>query len=218
MHPYLRFKEELSEELKAVNRSTDDVRLIVVSKQQSLESIQEVYDLGVRDFAENRVQELIEKAKYLPNDIHWHYLGELQKNKVNKLLKIDPLIHSIDSVERALYIDSKAVNPLKGFLQINVTKECSKNGVFLEDLEDALLKLRELQYLNLLGFMTMTPLGISSKEAADIFKTLQSQSALFCKVLNKKICYLSMGMSQDYKEALACGASYIRIGRAIFES
>ncbi len=210
MSSYINFRKSLD----LAKGSRGALQLIIVSKQKSVSSIKELYDLGERHFAENRVLELLEKVSSLPSDITWHYVGKLQKNKVNKILDLSPVIHSIDSIELAKTIEEKASKPIKGFLQVNISKEESKSGIFLEDLEEALDAFCTFKYLDIIGLMTMAP--IKGAKAKEVFQQLKDQEVLFCKKMNKENCKFSMGMSQDYKEAILCGATHIRIGRAIF--
>lgn len=187
----------------------DGVVLVCVSKFQPVEAIRTAYESGERHFGESRVQELQRKITQLPNDIHWHFIGHLQSNKVRDLLKLRPyLIQSVDSVHLLKAINTEAGK--QGFIQdvlieVHVAKEETKTGFAPEDIES----LQPLQYPNvhILGYMTMATNTDDEEEITRCFKAVRSLS---------REGIMSFGMSDDYPIALKCGANMIRIGSRIF--
>ena len=187
----------------------DGVVLVCVSKFQPVEAIRTAYESGERHFGESRVQELQRKITQLPNDIHWHFIGHLQSNKVRDLLKLRPyLIQSVDSVHLLKAINTEAGK--QGFIQdvlieVHVAKEETKNGFAPEDIES----LQPLQYPNvhILGYMTMATNTDDEDEITRCFKAVRGLS---------REGIMSFGMSDDYPIALKCGANMIRIGSRIF--
>ena len=132
-------RDEMNTACERSNRNLDDITLIAVSKTKPNELIMEAYESGVRDFGENKVQELLRKKEELPDDIRWHMIGHLQTNKVRQLLGNTVLIHSIDSIRLADTIDTEARKKgihVDGLLEINIAKEASKYGFIEEELED----------------------------------------------------------------------------------
>jgi pyridoxal phosphate enzyme (YggS family) len=213
---YLSLKEEL--------KSYPQVTLIAVSKKQPLHKIIELYRLGHRDFGENYVQELIEKNDLMTKagmpDIQWHLIGPLQKNKINSLLKAPfhhPFIlHSVDSLEFAKLLSQKITTPNSGvkikvlpfFAQINIDHEATKSGFSEEQFESYAAQLKELQGLSLQGLMCIPRPAPDSTRAFVRMRHLSQMTSPSLK--------LSMGMSEDYKEALKHGATHIRIGTYLF--
>lgn len=194
-------------------------RLIAVSKGQSLEKIAAAYRAGQRDFGENYVQELLEKAGSLVGrKIEWHFLGHLQRNKVGKVLEVIHWLHSLDSWELAKVIDAKAETPLKCLLEIKLSPEKSKSGLAPKEALALIPKLSELSKIELKGLMTIPPHSENREDSRPYFRQL----ALLLKEINDRSLYkeplteLSMGMSGDYEVAVEEGATMVRLGTAIF--
>lgn len=201
--------------------------LVAVSKKQPVSDIQYAYEAGVRDFGENRVDELVEKSESLSHlkDIRWHFIGNLQSKKINKLLKVPNLyaIHSVDSFDTLQNLIKKEellVNPIRLFLQVNTSSEREKGG-FLDwdDLAasvNCLLK-REKTYI-LQGLMTMSKLRTNNfeEDAKKCFEQLVKVRNMVEGDFDLQNLKLSMGMSSDYLIALQVGTDYVRIGSTIF--
>lgn len=189
------------------------VRLLAVTKNQNAQVIDDLYSCGVREFAENRITVLEEKAKLLAPDIVWHFIGKIQSNKVRKVLKLAKILHSVDSAALLGRIDRIAgeedVAP-ELFIEVNVSGEESKSGVELSQVSELLAV--PLEHCRVVGLMTMAPFDSSSDEQRKIFSALKK-----CADMNG-LKELSMGMSNDYTTAAACGATIIRIGTALFEA
>ena len=204
-------KDNLNEILKDLENT--NTKLIAVSKTHPVDKIKEIYDEGIKDFGENKVQELLSKIDKLPSDIRWHMIGHLQTNKVKYIIDKVYLIHSVDSVKLANIIDKEAkkkninVNIL---LEINIANEESKYGFITNEIDNSIKEISTLENINIKGFMTVAPFTNSPEENRKYFKQMK-------ELLNKyNYEILSMGMSNDYKIAIEEGSTYVRIGTKIF--
>jgi PLP dependent protein len=194
-------------------RDPREIQIIAVSKGRSLEEIQSVYAEGCRLFGESRVQEALPKIAQMPQEIGWHLIGTLQKNKVRKALGRFQLIHSVDSVELA-----KKISELSGemgkatpiLLQVNTSNEPAKHGLSVEEWERSFEAVQALPSLSIDGLMTIGPLV---EEEGEVLRSFAALRALNEKL---KLRHLSMGMSHDYPLAIREGATLLRIGTAIF--
>ena len=190
-----------------------DTKLICVSKTRSNEEIMEAYDMGIRDFGENHVQELIRKREELPKDINWHMIGHLQTNKVKDLLKRDVfLIHSVDSIKLAKEISNRSNNKQDILLEVNIAGEESKYG-FIPDksiLEETLSQIKELPNINCIGLMCVAPNTINPEDNIKYFKKIRELTD------SLGLSIVSAGMTNDYIYACEEGTNDIRIGTAIF--
>jgi len=193
------------------------VKIVAVSKYVDSEAVKELYNQGQRAFGENRVQVLEEKVNAL-NDlpIEWHFIGNLQKNKINKLLSLNPfMIQSINSLELAQSINKRANKPIKCLLEINSAKEKTKSGLLPETAIDTYHEILETcPNINLQGVMTI---GAHTDNEKEIINSFELTYSIFEKLQNKgaKIC--SMGMSNDFELAIKCGSNMIRVGSALFK-
>lgn len=202
-------------------RDPREVTLIAVSKTKPVEMIGQVYDNGIREFGENKVQEILMKQPLLPKDINWHMIGHLQTNKVKQVLPYASLIHSVDSVKLAACIDreaKKAGLTASVLLEVNVARETSKYGFYLEELEEALEIVKDFSGIQVKGFMTIAPFVTNSEENREIFRKLhQFYVDIKAKNIdNVNMSVLSMGMTGDYSVAIEEGATMIRVGTGIF--
>ncbi len=221
-------KENLENVLKNIadseersGRKKGDVTLIAVSKTKPVEMIKEVYDLGVRDFGENRVQELTEKYDKLPSDIRWHLIGHLQTNKVKYIIDKAYMIHSVDSLKLANEISREAVKhsvTANILIEVNVSGEESKFGVSPEDLEDLIRKISVLPAIRIRGLMTVAPYVVDSEENRQFFIKMKQFAVDITRknIDNVNMDCLSMGMSGDYTVAVEEGATFVRVGTSIF--
>ncbi|KAJ6793465.1 uncharacterized protein M6B38_144775 [Iris pallida] len=205
-------------------RSPDRVRVVAVSKTKPSDVIRHVYNAGHRCFGENYVQEIIEKAPQLPEDIEWHFIGHLQSNKVKSLLAAVPnleMVETVDDEKLADRLDRVVANlgrkPLKVLVQVNTSGEESKYGVDPSGCVD-LAKHIKLRCPNLVfsGLMTIGMLDYSS--TPENFKTLSNCRGEVCEALGipEEQCELSMGMSSDFEQAIEMGSTNVRIGSTIF--
>ena len=195
--------------------------MIAVSKTKPLEELQKAYDCGVRDFGENKVQEILKKAPAMPADARFHMIGHLQRNKVRQVLPYVTMIHSVDSVRLALEIQREAQRANRAIdilLEINVAGEESKFGFSPEEVMDALSEIRDFSNVHVCGLMTIAPFVENSEENRPIFKKLFQ---LYVDIKRKNIdnssmAVLSMGMTGDYVVAVEEGATMVRVGTGIF--
>jgi pyridoxal phosphate enzyme (YggS family) len=197
-----------------------DTSLIAVSKTRSIEEIKKVYELGIRDFGENKVQELMSKIDNLDSDIRWHLIGHLQRNKVKYIVGKVFLIHSLDSIDLLNEIEKQYAlkNVIaKVLIQINIGNEESKTGIKLDKFEELLVASEKCNNVEVVGLMATIPKGneencnIYFSKMKEIFEELKSRN-----MKNIKMDHLSMGMSNDYKIAIKNGSNMIRVGEGIF--
>lgn len=200
------------------------VKLIAVSKKKAPVDILEAYQAGQRDFGENYVQELTDKYEELPKDIHWHFIGHLQRNKVKYIAPFVHLIHGIDSLKLLLEVNKqgKKINRvIPVLLQIHIAKEESKFGLDEQELKELLTSDEFLacENVNVRGLMGMATFTKKVDQIKAEFKELQGLYHNYRKhphLKNHAFTELSMGMSQDYTEAINFGSTMVRIGSLIF--
>ena len=198
-----------------VSRDIQEVCPIVVTKNRMNEEIQEVYSLGFRHFAENRVEKLLERQNAFPqDDIVWHLIGPLQKRKVKQIVNRIQYFHAIDRLSIMEEIEKRLESPLKCFLEVNVSGEESKHGFTTKEVFEAFEVAKQYAKIDIIGLMTMAPFDASEEEIRQYFHELKEISE---KMNSEKPLQLSMGMSQDYPIAIEEGAHFIRIGTAWFE-
>lgn len=202
-------------------RNPEEVTLICVTKEASTDQASEVLDLGVRNLAENRVQELAAKYEVIGDRALWHLVGHLQTNKVRDAVKIASLIHSVDSAKLAKEIDKVAakLNKVQDILiQVNVSGEKSKFGVSPDGTFDLLKEIVLYHNINIRGLMTIAPEAADPEEARPCFRKLRELRDEINRIRGREsgIEILSMGMTNDFEVAIEEGSSIVRIGRAIF--
>ncbi|QKF73606.1 type III pyridoxal 5-phosphate (PLP)-dependent enzyme, YggS family [Aliarcobacter faecis] len=197
------------------------VKIIGISKYASSEDIKTLYEVGQRAFGENKVQDLKEKSQTLENlPIEWHFVGTLQKNKINNLIDLNPtLVHSLDSLPLALELNKKLVErdkKLSCLLQINSSYENTKSGVDPKEAIDIYKKILELcSNITLKGVMTI---GANSEDEELIKKSFTITKEIFNTLIPFGARYCSMGMSGDFELAIACGSNLIRVGSTLFKN
>lgn len=202
-------------------RKPEEVTLIAVSKTKPVSMLEEAYALSVREFGENKVQELCEKYEVLPKDIHWHLIGHLQRNKVKYIVDKAALIHSVDSLRLAEEIQKEAEKKqvtASILLQVNVAKEESKSGFFAEELMDAVEKIACFDRIHIKGLMTIAPFVENPEDNRQFFSQLKQLSVDITSknIDNVTMNILSMGMTGDYQVAIEEGATHVRVGTGIF--
>jgi PLP dependent protein len=196
------------------------VRLIAVSKYATVEAMREAYNAGIRDFGESKVQEAIAKKQQLQDltDITWHMIGTLQSNKARQAIGNFDWIHSVDRLSLAQQLDrlaSETKKQIQVCLQVKLADDPSKSGWYEQELIIDLPQIAECKSLQINGLMTILPLGLSQEECFEIFKRVKELRASL-QLKGWHIKELSMGMSQDYNEAIKVGTTMIRIGSKIF--
>ena len=198
--------------------------IIAVTKYFDENAIVDAYNAGLRNFAESRVIEAIEKIERLPLEIRknstFHFIGHLQTNKVKKVIKYFDYIHSVDSLKLAENISDEAqkVGKIqKILLQINNANEEQKFGFSKEEVFEIFPSIQNLPSINVVGVMSIAPLGLSEDELGNLFEEISQIKTQLETKYNCKLKEISMGMSQDYKIAVRHGATMVRIGRKLFK-
>lgn len=214
-------EKEITEACSRAERDRNQVSLIAVSKTKPVGMLQEAYDAGIRDFGENRVQELMEKMPVLPADIRWHMIGHLQRNKVKYIVGKVWMIHSVDSLELAEEISKEAVKKqvtVRILLEVNVAEEESKFGVTVQEALGLAEAAAKLPGIRVEGLMTIAPYTEVPEENRIYFQRLKQLSVdIYDKNIdNVNMNVLSMGMTGDYSIAVEEGATYVRVGTGIF--
>lgn len=200
-------------------RDPADIRLVAVTKTVTADIVQEAYHAGHRAFGENRVQEMTAKATALPDDIEWHFIGHLQKNKVRHAVQTATWIHSVDSMSLLKRIDRIAGEEQQCpilLIEVNVSGEESKYGVPPETAGEIAAAAGECTHAQLRGLMTMAPFGASPDQLHIVFGRLRDLRDRLQDRLHAELPELSMGMSADFEAAIVEGATLVRVGSAIF--
>ena len=213
-------EEKIKAAAKRSGRNFNDINILPVSKNQDIDKITRLKELGIDSFGESRVQELLDKEEARPDFFKWHFIGHLQRNKVKYLARLDncKLIHSLDSPRLAREINKRAkkndrVIPV--LVQINIAGDDNKYGFSKDDFLDVFPDLWELENLDIKGLMTILPHFEDKEKTRPYFRDLKKLK----EDLNSKgynITELSMGMTNDFEVAVEEGATYVRIGRKIF--
>jgi len=214
-------KERIEQACIRSGRNPGEVTLIAVSKTKPVPMLEEAYAAGARDFGENKVQEIAAKKPELPEDIRWHMIGHLQRNKVGQVLGKAVLIHSVDSLRLARQIETHAGQTgldVDILLEVNVAREESKYGFMLEEVEDAIMTIKDFPHVHIKGLMTIAPFVENPEENRGIFKKLFEFAVDIDKknIDNVTMGVLSMGMTGDYEVAVEEGATMVRVGTGIF--
>ncbi len=208
--------------LKKANREEKEAILIAVSKTKPISLLQEAYKAGIRDFGENKVQELVEKYEQMSNqEIRWHFIGHLQTNKVKYIIDKVYMIHSVDSFKLAGEISKEALKRQKTIpilVQVNISMEESKFGVYAEEAEELIRKIAKLPKISVQGLMTIAPYTENGESNRYYFQKLNPLSVDIKRknIDNINMGVLSMGMTGDYETAIEEGATYVRVGTGIF--
>lgn len=214
-------EKRIEEACKRSNRDPKEVTLIAVSKTKPVEMLQEVYDAGARNFGENKVQEIMDKYDHLPQDIHWHMIGHLQRNKVKYIVDKVQMIHSVDSLRLAETIDKEAKKKnvtVPILIEVNVAEEESKFGLSLEEVTALAEEISKLSNVRVCGLMTVAPFVEDPEENREVFRSLKKLSVDIAakNINNVTMSVLSMGMTNDFEVAVEEGATMVRVGTAIF--
>ncbi|MCX6152317.1 MAG: YggS family pyridoxal phosphate-dependent enzyme [Ignavibacteriales bacterium] len=212
-------KEKITRICKNVGRNPDEIKIIAVSKNTGITSIQEVIKVGIKDLGENKAQEFAEKFPLVADNIDWHFIGHLQRNKVKFVVGKAAYIHSVDSLRLSEEINNQAQKLKciqKILLEIKTSEEEEKYGIRnISEIFDSVAYAQNAQYLNLVGLMTMAPFTEDEKNIRKCFSDLRKLKT----ILNEKgfkIPELSMGMTNDFEIAIQEGSTMIRLGTAIF--
>ena len=214
-------EKNIEQACKNAGRNRNEVTLIAVSKTKPVEMLQEIYDENIRDFGENKVQELCSKMEQLPSDIRWHMIGHLQRNKVKYIVGKVELIHSVDTYRLAeeINIQAKKQNVIVQILvEVNIAHEESKFGISAEDAILLVEEISKLENIRIKGLMTIAPYVENPEDNRLYFRKIKQLSV---DITNKNIDnvsmeILSMGMTGDYMVAIEEGATMVRVGTGIF--
>jgi pyridoxal phosphate enzyme (YggS family) len=194
-------------------RSPDEIRLVAITKGAQVTAIRTAFNLGIRDFGENRVQEAegkIARLTDLKPAVTWHMVGHLQSNKAKIAVELFDIIHSVDSIKLAEILNRRVEKLLPVLLEVNVSGETTKSGLHVGEIAAAVKEIRQLSNLKVRGLMTVAPFVADTEEVRPVFRKLRElRDSLGLE-------HLSMGMTDDFEVAVEEGATMLRIGRAIF--
>lgn len=217
--------KDVNERIRAAcqraGRGPGEVRLIAVSKTKPAELLREAYEEEVRDFGENKPQEIKDKYPQLPGDIRWHMIGHLQRNKIKYIIDKVCMIHSVDSLRLAQAINEEAAKHglvIPVLIEVNVAGEESKFGVSPEETEALVREISVLPNIRVEGLMTIAPFTENAEDNRIYFRKLRNLSVDIKEknIDNVNMCNLSMGMTGDYEVAIEEGATMVRVGTGIF--
>lgn len=217
--------EEVERRIQAAcdraGRDRSEVTLIAVSKTKPVPMLQEAYDTGIREFGENKVQEMMDKYDVLPSDIHWHMIGHLQRNKVKFLMGKSYLIHSVDSLRLAQEISAQSVKhnvTTDILIEVNIADEETKFGTTSQDAVTLVEEASKLPNIHICGLMTIAPFVENPEDNRIYFRQIKELSVDIDakKIDNVDMRILSMGMTGDYEVAIEEGATMVRVGTGIF--
>ena len=214
-------EEKIRQACKRCGRDRSEVTLIAVSKTKPNEMLQEIYDLGIREFGENKVQEMCQKMDTLPEDIRWNMIGHLQTNKVKYIVGRTSLIHSVDSLKLAEEIQKQSVkkNVISDILvEVNIASEASKFGTTAEEAIALVKAISTLDHVKVKGLMTIAPYVENPEDNRRYFRQIRQLSVDINNqnIDNVDMEILSMGMTGDYQVAIEEGATMVRVGTGIF--
>lgn len=214
-------EKNICESCKKAGRKREDVTLIAVSKTKPIDMIKEIYDENIREFGENKVQEMCDKIEVMEKDINWHMIGHLQTNKVKYIVDKVHLIHSVDSFKLAQEIQKQAIKKdviVNILIEVNIAQEESKFGIKKEETIELVRKISELDHVRIKGLMTIAPFVEDPEENRAYFKGIKDLSVDISaeNIDNVSMKVLSMGMTGDYTVAIEEGATHVRVGTGIF--
>ena len=209
----MKVRSDIKEFIKSV---PCNVTLVAATKYVDAIEMKSLFNSGVKNFGENRVDAFLSKYESLKDlDIIWHFIGHLQRNKAKEVINKIDFLHSLDSLKLADEIEKYREKPLNTFVEVSINLEDNKNGVPYYELEEFIKSLLKYKKINLVGLMMMTIKESDDKD--NQFSKLVKLRNKIEESLNIKIPYLSMGMSEDYELAIKEGATHIRLGRILFE-
>jgi PLP dependent protein len=212
-------REQIAQAAAKSGRSADDVELVTITKTHPAEKVREAIEAGQTLFGESRVQEARVKIPELPSNIHWHFVGHLQKNKIRHALPLFEMIHSVDSLTLAQEVNRIADEEgLHGrvLFEVNVAGEGSKFGFAPDKLREQMEQLLALPRLTVLGLMTIPPMAQEAEASRKYFVQLRQLRDRLQTEFRVDLAQLSMGMTQDFPIAVEEGATLVRVGTAIF--
>ena len=196
----------------------DNVKVVAATKYVDYKGILELYNHGLKDYGENRTEAFLEKYEALKDykDIKWHFIGHLQRNKASLVINKIDCLHSLDSLKLAKLIEEKREKPLDCFIEVSINMEENKNGVPYKEINEFVNEVLNYKKIHLVGFMMMAIKNDSDDDIIKQFKALKYLKERVEKDFNIQMPYLSMGMSNDYKDAILAGTTHIRLGRILW--
>jgi len=208
--------EKIEKNATIFGRKKEDIIIVAATKGVPSYKIEMAIDLGIKIIGENRVQEAEKKINEIKRNAEWHMIGNLQRNKVKKAIKIFKMIQSVDSLKIAEEIDKRAMDKYPVLIEVNTSFEETKHGFLPEELFKNFEILLSFKNLKILGLFTLGPYPVEEKKSREAFKNLRELKEKIEKEYNLNLPYLSMGMSEDFEYAIQEGANMIRIGRFLF--
>jgi len=208
-------REDIDEFVKEI---PNNVKIVAATKYVDAKAMLELYNHGIKDYGENRTEAFLEKYESLKDykDIKWHFIGHLQRNKAESIINKIDCLHSLDSLKLAKIIEEKREKPLDCFIEVSINMEESKNGVPYKEINSFMEEVLKFKKINVIGFMMMAIKNDSDDDILKQFKALKYLKERVEKDFNINMPYLSMGMSNDYKDAIKAGATHIRLGRILW--
>ena len=198
-----------------LNTIPSDVTLVAATKYVDSNDMKKLLECNINNFGENRVDSFLTKyVDLLDYDVTWHFIGHLQRNKAKLIIDKIEYLHSLDSLELAKMIDKLRDKPLKCFIEVNINYEENKNGVKLEDLDHFISEVIKYKNIDIIGFMCMTVK--ESENKYEQFKKLASLMESMNEKYNLHMQDMSMGMSDDYLDAIKAGSTFVRLGRILW--
>ncbi len=200
------------------NTLPKDITLVAATKYLNAEEMKDFLKVGINNFGENRVDDFLMKYSQLKDqNIIWHFIGHLQRNKAKKVIDRINYLHSLDSLELAKIIDENTSTPLKTFIEVSINLEETKNGVPFYKMDEFIKEVIKFKNIKLVGLMMMAVKNADDLSLKDQFRKLRILRDELEKKYNISLPYLSMGMSDDYLEAIEEGATHIRLGRILLK-
>lgn len=218
---YRDVERRVCEACARAGRNRDEVTLIAVSKTKPLEAIEELITIGVTEFGENKVQEMCQKEEHSSKPVHWHMIGTLQRNKVKYIVDKAHLIHSVDSLKLAQEIQKEAVKKQAEpsiLIEVNIGNEETKSGVAYEEAENLVKEIALLPNVHVKGLMCIAPFVENPEENREHFRRMEAlrKKLQAENIPGVEMTELSMGMTGDFEVAIEEGATFVRVGTAIF--
>ncbi len=218
---YRRLCDDVHSTMLSAGRDPNDITIVVVSKRRPLSHIIDAYHAGCRDFGENYVQEALTKISGIPHELrpNWHFIGNLQRNKVRKIVGLCPTIHAVDSLqlaEKISQVSAEQNTTTRILIQVNTSNEKSKHGTPPSHCSELCLNILNLPNIELAGLMTMAPNTTDTSTISNCFSLLRTLKEQLAPYTPPTFAHLSMGMSNDYHIAINEGATILRIGSSLF--
>ena len=207
-------RKDIKEFLKTIPQN---VTVVAASKYVDSDDVSVLLDAGINNIGENRVDSFLHKYELLKDkDVIWHFIGHLQRNKALEVINKIDYLESLDSLKLAELINTHRLSPLKCFVEVSINLEENKNGVPYFEVENFLRELQKYQNIQVVGLMMMAVANSNDASLCEQFRKLRLLRDNLEEKLNIKLPYLSMGMSEDYQEAIKEGATHVRLGRILF--